>query len=247
MKQHEVVLLAIARNGGFATLGQLYHVVTKMPEWQSKSLTQFASIRRIVQETPGIFRIRPGLWGLEAKREAIGKELALPTYAPTAKVEAFSHSYYQGLLVEVGNLKDFKTTVPAQDKNKLFLKQKLAEVATLAQPYDFTYNEIMGKAKTIDVAWFNARKFPAAFFEVEHSTDIKNSLLKFVEFQDFRMKFWIVADAVRGPEFQATLKAAAFIPIQSRVEFLSYDDLSDLHGKLQASIRQEKKLVLTLE
>ena len=101
MKQHEVVQLALEQSGGYATLGHLYHVVTKMPGWQSDSLTPFASIRRIVQQTPSIFRIRPGLWGLEAHRQAIGKELALPDYAPIQKAEHYSHSYYQGLLVEL--------------------------------------------------------------------------------------------------------------------------------------------------
>lgn len=239
MKQHEVVQLALERNGGFATLGYLYHVVTKMPEWKSGSLTPFASIRRIVQETPGIFRIRLGLWGLEAMHAAIGKQLALPEYAPPPKVEEYSHSYYQGLLVELGNLSKFETVVPAQDKNKPFLSRKLVEVASLAKPYEFTFAEIMGRAKTVDVAWFNERHFPQAFYEVEHSTDIYNSLLKYMEFQDFRTEFWIVADVARKPEFEKKLNATAFAPIQSRVKFLDYETLSKRHSALSESAAQE--------
>lgn len=243
MTQHEVVQLALGQNGGFATLGQLYHIVTKMPEWKSDSLTPFASIRRIVQMHPELFfRIRPGLWGLEAQKEAIGYELALPTYVPPAKSDAFSHSYYQGLLVEVGNLKQYKTAVPAQDKNQLFLRRKLLEVATLSQPYEFTYPDIMGKAKTVDVSWFNARRFPQAFFEVEHSTDIYNSLLKYMEFQDFRTEFWIVADSVRKAEFEKKVSATAFKPIQDRVKFLSYETLSEWHTKAAELANQEGKL-----
>ena len=34
---------------------------------------------------------------------------------------------------------------------------------------------------------------PCAFYEVEHSTDMKNSLNKFYKLQDFRAKFYIVA------------------------------------------------------
>ena len=244
MKQHEVVHLAMAQSGGFATLGHLYHVVTKMPEWQSNSLTPFASIRRIVQETPGIFRIRPGLWGLEAQRDALGLQLALPQYAAPEKVEEYSHSYYQGLLVEIGNLKRYETFVPAQDKNKPFLTRKLFEVATLPQPYDFTFSEIMGRAKTVDVSWFNARRFPQALFEVEHSTDIYNSLLKYVEFQDFRVEFWIVADEARRGEFEKKVSTTAFEPIRSTVKFLNYDMLSEWHSKLSASAAHEEALAL---
>ncbi len=244
MKQHEVVQLAMEQNGGFATLGHLYHVVTKTPQWQSKSLTPFASIRRIVQETPGFFRIRPGLWGLKAHQDALGLQLALPEYAAPEKVEEYSHSYYQGLLVEIGNLKHYKTSVPAQDKNKLFLKRKLFEVVTLPQPYDFTFSEIMGKARTVDVSWFNVRRFPQALFEVEHSTDIYNSLLKYVEFQDFRVDFWIVADEARKGEFVKKLGATAFTPIQNTVKFLNYDAISEWHSKLSANAAYEEALAL---
>ncbi len=242
MKQHEVVQLALERSGGFATLGQLYHIVTKMPEWASTSLTPFASIRRIVQQTPEIFRIRPGLWGLEAQRTAISKQLALPNYAPPGEVEVFSHSYYQGLLVEIGNLKQYQTSVPAQDKNKLFLMRRLHEVATLASPYNFTFPEIMDKAKMIDVSWFNSRRFPHAFFEVEHSTDIYNSLRKFMEFQDFRSEFWIVADAVRKAEFEDKRKATAYTQLGNTVKFLSYASVSEWHSKLSESVAQEALL-----
>ena len=129
MKQHEVVQLALKQNGGFATLGYLYYSVTKMPEWQSSSLTPFASIRRIVQQTPGIFRIRPGLWGLEAKQAALGKQLALTDYVSVQKAEHYSHSYYQGLLVELGNMCRYETAVPAQDKNKPFLRDCIKSVS----------------------------------------------------------------------------------------------------------------------
>ncbi len=239
MKQHEVVKLALARNGGFATLGHLYQVVTKMPEWKSSSLDQYANIRRIVQKTSGIFRIRIGLWGLEAQKAAIGLQLALPEYAPQATVEIYSHSYYQGLLVELGNLKHYETAIPAQDKNKPFLKQTLAAVATLPKPYDFTFPNIMSHARTIDVSWYNERHYPDSFFEVEHSTDIYNSLRKFVEFQDFKLKFCIVADQQRKGEFDKKLKSAAYKAVANRVKFLSYEDLSGWHSKLSESAAQE--------
>ena len=142
-------------------------------------------------------------------------------------------------MVEIGNLKSYETAVPAQDKNKPFLTRKLHEIATLAQPYDFTFPEVIGKAKMIDVSWFNARRFPHAFYEVEHSTDIYNSLRKFMEFQDFRTEFWIVADAARQGEYENKKGAVAYAPLADRVKFLSYDDLSDWHSKLSASAAQE--------
>ena len=242
MKQYEAVRLAMEQNGGYARLGQLYSVVTKMPQWKSNSLTPYASIRQIVQLHPELFfRIHPGLWGLQANKEAIGKQLALPQYAPPQKSEEQNHGYHQGLLLELGNLKQFKTAVPAQDKNRQFLTRKLSEIASLDKPYHFTFDEVMRKARTIDVAWYNARHFPQAFYEVEHSTDFINSLHKFAEFQDFRVEFWIVADQVRKAEFESKKNASAFSDIAGRVKFLSYAQLRGWHETATKLAGQEEQ------
>lgn len=61
----------------------------------------------------------------------------------------------------------------------------------------FSYEEITRYAKSVDVIWFNLRKIPCAFYEIEHSMDFKNSLNKFYELQDFRSQFVIVTDEKR--------------------------------------------------
>jgi hypothetical protein len=236
MNQHQAVIQAMKDNGGYATLGHLYRTATKVEGSEWKTRTPFASIRRIVQQHPAFFRIRPGLWGLESERERIAQEFALANDAPRARVEEFNHSYYQGLIAELGNLENFETFIPHQDKNKLFLSRRLSEVASLPKFHDFTYEHILRRGRTIDVTWFNRRKLPNAFFEVEHSTDIQNSLLKFVEFQDFRVRMFIVADESRRREFTDKMGLNAFAPIRSEVTFLGYDSLSDLHSKVSARV-----------
>ena len=62
MKQHEAVIQAIKENGGYATLGQLYQSVLKIPDCKWKTKTPFASIRRIVQTHDAFIKVRPGLW-----------------------------------------------------------------------------------------------------------------------------------------------------------------------------------------
>ena len=116
----------------------------------------------------------------------------------------------------------------------MFLNQKLSTVASLHEYYKFTYDKQINRARTVDVTWFNARKFPLAFYEVEHSTDIQNSLLKFLEFQDFRLQFYIVADSVRQKEFETKVGYVAFAPIRSNVAFLDYEKLSEYHAKVSA-------------
>ena len=65
----------------------------------------------------------------------------------------------------------------------------------------FTYDNLLRRARTVDVVWFNERQMPCGFYEIEHTTDIKNSLSKFYELQDFRADFVIIADEKRREQF----------------------------------------------
>ena len=240
MKQYEAVIEAMKQNGGYATLGQLYQNALEIPDCEWKTKTPFASIRRIVQNRKEIFKIRPGLWALESEREKVMAIFSEEKTEP--KLREYTHAFYQGLVTEIGNLKGFQTFVPAQDKNKPFAQKKLGEAATLSQFHQFTYKKVLRQAITIDVTWFNKRHYPSSFFEIEHSTGIHRSLLKFVELQDFRAKLYIVADQRRQREFEDKLSLAAFLPIQKHVKFLNYADIAKLHSKMSEMVLMEKIL-----
>ena len=227
MTQAQQVIDTMKNLGGVATFGKLNSAMN-FSEWKSK--TPEASVRRIVQESPAFFKLQPGLWALKEFEEEILKKFKLKD---NEKINAseFSHSYYQGLTVEIGNLRNMQTFVPNQDKNKLFLDKPLKEVANLSEIYEFTYPKITKYAKTIDVIWFNERNMPHAFFEVEHSTDIQNSLLKFYELQDFHAQFYIIAEEYRHRKFDDLINRSVFKAIKERIKFKSYDSLSDIHSK----------------
>lgn len=231
MKQHEAVIKVMEQNGGYATFAYLYQNVLKVTDVEWKTKTPFASIRRIVQDERFFFKIRPGLWALNSHRHLLPDNM-IPTKKETPKQIDFTHSYYQGLLVQLGNIRNFDTFIPSQDKNKIFLgKDRLGNLASLTKIYPFTYSSIISKAQTIDVVWFNSRKIPASVFEVEHSTDMKNSLIKFVELQDFRTDMIIVANVIRKKQYEEALSLSAFRAIRDFVRFWSYDQLSQLHSK----------------
>lgn len=242
MRQHDAVIKVMEQNGGFATLGFLNQEVLKMPGVEWKTKTPFASIRRIVQDERIFFKIKPGLWSLLSYKDKLPQNI-LPTVAlPEREQELFNHSYYQGLLVEIGKLKKYETFVPSQDKNKKFLGKTLGEISSETDFYQFGYDHIVRKAKTVDVSWFNVRKMPSVLFEVEHSTDIQNSLLKFMELQDYNTNFFIVADKVRKAEYTAKLALSAFVPIKLRVQFMDYDRLSEWHTKTFEIVSVENNL-----
>lgn len=66
--QTQQVIDTLRQTGGYATLGDLYHLVDTK-SWATKTPNE--SIRRIVQQSDEIFRIQPGLWALEEYREEV--------------------------------------------------------------------------------------------------------------------------------------------------------------------------------
>ena len=232
MTQGEAVIKVMEQNGGFATLGYLNQEVLKIPGVEWKTRTPFATIRRIVQNERFFFKIKPGLWALLSYKNRLPQDIFPADSVPQAKQELFNHSYYQGLLLEIGKIRKLKTFVPSQDKNKQFLGRTLWDVSSQVDFYEFGYEHIVRKAKTVDVCWFNERKMPSCLFEVEHSTNFQNSLLKFFELQDYNARFFVVADKVRKAEYDGKIKASVFEPIRKRVKFMNYDRLSIWHAKI---------------
>lgn len=222
------VIEAMRREGGFATLRRL-NAVMDFGTWKTK--TPEATVRRIVQYSDKIFRIRPGLWALEECRDQALRLLDLQPGNRQSEHQ-FSHGYYQGLLVEIGRYRRFTTYVPAQDKNRLFVGQRLGDLTDTQTLPAFTHAELMKRARTIDVIWFNERVMPSDFYEVEHTTDIKNSLSKFYELQDFHAGFYIVGDSHRRKEFEDKLHASMFASIEKRVKFLDYDRIVQMYKGL---------------
>ena len=235
MKQNEAVITTIERLGGLATLGLLNQEVFKIKDCEWKTKTPYASIRRIVQFDKNIYRIKPGLYALikfKPKFESEGILSDDSKEKDKGQYVEFNHSYYQGLLLEIGNMKGMSTYIPAQDKNKMFLNKPLKDISTLDKILYFSYSEIVNRAKTIDVIWFNERKLMSSVFEVEHSTDIQNSLLKFNDLQDFYSQFYIVSSEKRSDEYFKKINYLSFKDINSRVKFIDYQFVSDLHTKM---------------
>lgn len=227
--QEQQVIEVLRNVGGYATLRRLNELVD-FSTWKTK--TPDANVRRIVQDSPEIFRIQPGLWALEEMRDVVLRRFDLKPGNKNSE-EQFTHGYFQGLLVEIGKFRSMTTYVPAQDQNRLFIDKKLGDITDTTELPDFTYDNLKRRARTIDVIWFNERKMPSDFYEVEHTTDIKNSLSKFYELQDFNAGFYIVADASRKKEYEDKLHVSMYKPIEKRVKFLDYKRVAELYEGLK--------------
>ncbi len=229
MNQREAVIQVMENNGGYSTLSFLYQNALKYGKWKTK--TPYASIRRIVQDKKYFFKIRPGLWALNTHKKEVLKKFSIDITSDAKQNYEFDHSYFQGLLVEIGNIRGFETYIPSQDKNKKYLEKPLKEIVKTTTLPEFTYDFILKKCKTVDVVWFNKRLLPQSLFEVEHTTSMQNSLLKFVELQDFNADFTIVAPNDRKNLYMQTIRGTAFESISNRVSFLDYEYIAGLHQR----------------
>lgn len=229
MYQYEAVERVMEQNGGYATLKHLYEKAPRVEgsEWGTK--TPNASIRRIVQRRDLFFKIHAGLWALEEYRDDLPEHLHADSIS-TEEQERYNHSYFQGLLAEVGNARAAGTWIPSQDKNRPFLDRTLADVRSLNEIHEFGYSDRVRRARTVDVIWFNDRRMPHSLFEVEFSTDFQNSLHKFLDLQDYHANFVIAADETRKGQFEKRLDQTGFEPIRDRVSFLTFEDVSRLHS-----------------
>ena len=219
--QAQQVIDTLRKCGGYATLGNLYHLVDTS-SWATKTPNE--SIRRIVQQSDETFNIQPGLWALEECREEVMRKKNIQP-KESKSVELFTHGYFQGLIIEIGNMKHYTTYVPAQDQNRKFLEKPLKDICSTIHIPNFSYENLTDRARTVDVIWFNERKMPNSFFEVEHSTDIQNSVAKFCDLQDFHSRFMIVAPQNRKEQFDKVMARTAFKDIKGRVDFHSYESI----------------------
>ena len=244
MKQYEAVIETLDKLGGIATLGELNREVFKIKDCEWKTKTPFASIRRIVQQTKGIYKIKPGLYGLEKCRKQLedrGIIVETEKNKDSDNVKTFNHTYYQGILLIIGKYHNMQTFIPKQDKNKRFYDgTRLQDISTLKEMPSYSYPQIVKRSSTIDTIWFNERNMPHSFFYLFHSTDIQNSLLKFNDLQDFYARMTIVADIKRKAEFEYKMHFHAFddLRLNKRVSFLSYDSLIK-----QYEMEEEKQLL----
>jgi len=227
LKFADVIMKALEANDGYASLDAIYRRYHSefAPKFGSRGATPEASIRTETQRAVkrgDLKRIGLGIYALPTAQ--------LPTAPPAkTKVEKAErrHSQIQGMLLEIGNHRDenecANTYTP--DKNSVFGNKLLGKLATLEKIHEFTFPQIVREIRRADVIWFNKRDFPHKIFEVEHTTNFKNALLKFCELQDFKVRFYCVAEANRENKFREALGKSTFAPIRENCEFISYEKI----------------------
>jgi hypothetical protein len=151
------------------------------------------------------------------------------------------HDYVEGMLVEIGNLKNYKTYTP--DKNVVFNGQPLHEMVTYDEIPKFTYHDILNVIKQIDVIWFKDR-FPYFTFDIEFSTQIAMALLRANELKSFKTLFYIVAEESKEGLFKTKVNVSTFQDIKDGTRFITIRSIFDDYRNLVLENKNKERSLI---
>lgn len=220
----EAIEKVMMNNGYFAPLKLLYKEIWNYKD-KSKIIgkTPDYTIQERVQRDERFTRIGLGVYALTEYLDKLPKQIE-----PRNEKEKTNrkHAEIQGMLLEIGNFKSEVEDTYTNDKKWVFQNKTLGSLATLNMIPQFTYERIIKESVSFaDVIWFNDRGFPHKIFEVEHSTDFRDAFIKFMELQDFITEFYCVSPEDRKIKFEREKSKIAFKPIDSRLKFLTYEQV----------------------
>lgn len=151
------------------------------------------------------------------------------------------HDYVEGMLIEIGNLKNYQTYTP--DKNVIFNGEPLGELVIYNEIPKFTYQDILNTVKQIDVIWFKDR-FPYLTFDVEFSTQISMALIRANELKNFKTTFYIVAEESKESLFKTKMNVSTFQNIKNEMKFITIKSVFDDYKNLVLENRNKERSLI---
>ncbi|MBQ9013695.1 MAG: hypothetical protein IJ094_09130 [Bacilli bacterium] len=236
MTQSDCVAEIMENNCGYAELSDIYAKVVSEYLHIFNIKNYKTNIRGLLQkERHRYFKVRPGIWALIDYKGKLPKEIEDLIEDPSISYfdKPTEHAKIQSDLIYIGKELDFTTYIYGQDKKRVYNDKgnRLEEIVDIVKIPNFTYKKIVDKIRSIDVIWFSNNveegfKYPEVVFEVESSTNIKNSLNKFNYLKSFNIKvMYIVAPKKREKQFNKIIELDEYKEIKSRVKFLYYEDI----------------------
>jgi len=102
------------------------------------------------------------------------------------------HSVIQGRLIEIGNIRGFKTYTP--DKSRSFNRRTLREMTALVDCPSLQFADF-GSVRKIDVIWFREIEkgfYPEYAFEVELSTGVWSGFGRLASLREYNTRLYVV-------------------------------------------------------
>jgi hypothetical protein len=192
--------------------------------------TWTATVRRTLQQYSIFYQKSKGsgIWFLR-------EEKSFEEFHPE-KHKIPKHEDVQGMLLELGNVYGYETTIPVYDRQKIFLSKKLGEIVTLNEFPKFSYPKILKTASLIDVMWFRGETdgqwIPEFAFEVEHTTDVTKGLGRLLDLYKSgqRVKLFVLLPEEKKKKFDSEINRGLFSSIKGECNVRTYPPLIELYN-----------------
>lgn len=224
---------------GVASLNDIYENIEKYYPLAKNSKQWEAGLRGVLYRA--------------VKEQHIFKKIGVSIYAlndyseenkPKNTDTVRMHSYIEGICLELGNIKEFKTYTPdinTKYRDNLLLKN----IATMKEIPPFSYPEIIDEVKRIDVIWFNkeGHLFPQKVFEVVDSIGtLNNAFVRSLQLENFRTKFYIIGPEKHHEKYKHTINLNPYNTYKDKFTFINYDDIIKLYDSALQTNKLEAKL-----
>lgn len=239
MTKVEAIEQVMLDNGGAASLKVIYDNISQYYPSAKESGDWEAGVRGVLYR--------------EIRNKRKFKKIGLSIYAlmnyqeekkPINSDKIRMHSFIEGICLELGNFDGYLTYTA--DPSALYRDNlKLNAIATMHEIPNFSYSEIVGEAKKIDVIWFNKSgyAFPKKVFEVVDSIGtLDGAFRRSIQLKSFITDFYIVAPEKHREKYNQTLDLELFHTEKKRFNFLNYDDIQELYEATAKKNRLESKI-----
>jgi hypothetical protein len=223
----QLVANTLQELGGEASLKAITASLKNNP-LRPKTPTWDATIRRVVRQYNIFEPFKTG------KGEAGYRLIRLPTPSATPSANEDPHGEQQGMLLELGRLCGYETFTNATDKSiRTFRGQSLEKFATVRDTEELLALPLE-KMRTTDVMWMaedSAGLYPRYAFEVEHSTKVKDGLLRLLKIPErFHAGLYIVGPGDKECAlFDRYLQDAPFRQHANRFRFFRYTEVAEFY------------------
>lgn len=146
---------------------------------------------------------------------------------PKNTAEESLHSVLQGRLIEIGNIRGYKTYCP--DKSRIFNNKVLSDISTLEKcpELQFTTYDVL---RQIDVLWFRERGnylIPENAFEVELTTGTWSGAGRLATLMDYtNVNLYIISSDTK--KYKQVMNS--FVEYKNRYRHVPIEQLGDLYS-----------------
>ena len=239
MTKVQAIAEVMKENGGTASLEMIYDRIVKYYPTARDSRKWQEGVRGVLYR--------------EIRNGRSFKKIGLSIYAltdyneekrPGVKDTVKMHSYIEGICVELGNFKGYKTF--SADPSAVYRDRlQIKNFTTLSDIPQFSYPDIVREVQRIDVIWFNKTglAFPQKVFEVVDSVGtLTGAFNRSLQLRNYRTNFCIVAPEKHREKYNQTIVLETYKADEERFSFVNYEEIVEYYESMVRNKKLEDRI-----